>query len=674
MPLKQGSSSAVISANIAELVKAGHPQNQASAIAYHVAKQRGDCAEDMDPKDWDELVDGFTKWVNEEREETEHNEAEDAEFKEGDHPRAENGQFGSAGKVREKLGISKFDNPHDTQAEYYKSGLSHTDAHKQLLGAGFRKENSSSTSTHEKEGRSESRVTSKGKKSYYSHPDGHTAEITSKKSDFGPSGTHHSFRFSPDKAAQANDSYALDEASARNYDADGRLHLSSSNISKGNVCPYYGREIPDFDKLGLEADKKYMLLRHPDELKKAAPTFNNLPILDEHVPVGAQDEDAHKPELVIGSTGTDAEYKGPHLKNSLVFWAKNAIDDIESKKRKELSSAYRYRADMTPGKYKGEPYDGVMRDIVGNHVALVKEGRAGPDVVVGDSMEISMKVLSRTAVAAKGALLVYLAPKLAQDAKIDLAPALQGVTAKNYKSKKADIAKALNKLTEGKLAKDAKLDDLTVILGALDETAKEEEKKEAEDEEEDDKKKEMMEKAKKAKEKAEGAEDDDMDDEAMDEDEDEDEKDDKKKKAMDEPEDFKGMPKVGKAMDRKIEAFKKQYSANTAKAIKVAADQATQEAIKTHNAIREAEKAVRPYVGDLAMSFDSAEGVYKAALDTLGVNVDGVHASAYAAILNAQPIKSKNTTNQATRHVALDAAAAKSFQERFPGSERIGTV
>jgi hypothetical protein len=40
---------------------------------------------------------------------------------------------------------------------------------------------------------------------------------------------------------------------------------------------------------------------------------------------------------------------------------------------------------MTPGTYGGIKYDGVMRDIVGNHVALVEEGRAGADVHVGDA-------------------------------------------------------------------------------------------------------------------------------------------------------------------------------------------------------------------------------------------------------------------------------------------------
>ena len=43
------------------------------------------------------------------------------------------------------------------------------------------------------------------------------------------------------------------------------------------------------------------------------------------------------------------------------------------------------RVTMTPGVYEGERYDGVMTEITGNHVALVSDGRAGPDVVVADS-------------------------------------------------------------------------------------------------------------------------------------------------------------------------------------------------------------------------------------------------------------------------------------------------
>lgn len=39
MPLKKGKSKSVISQNIAELVRAGHPQKQAVAIAYDKANK-----------------------------------------------------------------------------------------------------------------------------------------------------------------------------------------------------------------------------------------------------------------------------------------------------------------------------------------------------------------------------------------------------------------------------------------------------------------------------------------------------------------------------------------------------------------------------------------------------------------------------------------------------------
>ena len=55
---------------------------------------------------------------------------------------------------------------------------------------------------------------------------------------------------------------------------------------------------------------------------------------------------------------------------------------------KELSCAYRYDPDFTQGTYDGQRYDFVMRNIRGNHVALVEEGRAGPDVVVADKQTV----------------------------------------------------------------------------------------------------------------------------------------------------------------------------------------------------------------------------------------------------------------------------------------------
>lgn len=177
---------------------------------------------------------------------------------------------------------------------------------------------------------------------------------------------------------------ALDRESVRVPDRDGRMRVTVANISKATVNPYYGREIPDAERLGLEADKIYYLLRDPDELRKAAPTFNGIQILQDHVPVHAGDPQQMN---VVGSTGSDAKFEDPYLTNSLSIWTQPALDAIDAESKKELSCGYHYRADMTPGNFNGMRYDGVMRDIVGNHVALVKDGRAGPDVVIGDSAE-----------------------------------------------------------------------------------------------------------------------------------------------------------------------------------------------------------------------------------------------------------------------------------------------
>jgi hypothetical protein len=174
-----------------------------------------------------------------------------------------------------------------------------------------------------------------------------------------------------ERAAYANgyagdSALAFDRATVRSIDKDGRLHIEVTPISKANICPYYGREIPNSKSLGLQPDKVYYLLRDPKELAKAATTFNNIPLLNEHIPVTAADP---QKMAVVGSTGTDAEFDGTYLKNSLVVWDADSIAGIETDEKKELSSAYRYVADMTPGVHEGQPYDGVMRDIVGNHVA-----------------------------------------------------------------------------------------------------------------------------------------------------------------------------------------------------------------------------------------------------------------------------------------------------------------
>ena len=175
--------------------------------------------------------------------------------------------------------------------------------------------------------------------------------------------------------------------SVRSKDENGFLHVALTPISKATVNPYLGREIEGSAAHGFKPDSIYYGLRDPQELEKAADTFNGLPLLLEHHPTDA--ENLPK-EWVVGSMGTDAVYEKPYLKNSMTVTDAQAIGYIEDGTAKEISCSYRFTPDFTAGEFTEVDgskvhYDFIMRDIRGNHVALVPEGRAGHDVHVADS-------------------------------------------------------------------------------------------------------------------------------------------------------------------------------------------------------------------------------------------------------------------------------------------------
>ena len=418
--------------------------------------------------------------------------------------------------------------------------------------------------------------------------------------------------------ASKTDAMALDRASVRSIDADGRMHIAISNISKANVCGYMGREIPGAEKLGLDMGRMYQMLRDPQELEKAASTFNNVPLLDEHIPVSA--DEPHKSK-VVGSTGTDAEFDGEYLKNSLVVWDSGAIAGINTGEQKELSAAYRYVADMTPGVYQGVPYDGVMRQIVGNHVALVKDGRAGADVVVGDSLPmelIPMKIKKGMTGVVNAALCGHILPKLALDAAP--IPRIKALVAQAATVEK--LAQDTAEEFEG-----AGLDsgDLVKLLRMA--LAAAEGGSQAEDEDEPE---ELPQK---------GGEPDEDEPPTEDEGDEQD--------AKEQAEELQNGKAEKPAMDAALIAAK-----------------AEKQAMAKFNAIRKAERAVAPIVGEVA-AMDSAEAVYRFAMDSVGINYKGVHPSAYHALIEMHQKAQKAV--QPVR-VAMDAAATDALSKIMPNA------
>jgi hypothetical protein len=381
---------------------------------------------------------------------------------------------------------------------------------------------------------------------------------------------------------------AFDRASVRSFDGNGRLQIAKTNISKANVCPYYGKEIPNWESLGLEPDRIYRLWRHPDELKKAAHTFNNIPVLSTHVPDFPGDPPR---QFRVGTTHSNCEFDGTYLTVGMSIWDNSAIAGIETGEQEELSASYQYVADMTPGTTpNGEVHDGIMRDMVGNHEALVETGRAGPDVLVADSLPLELKHMSKRKAAA---IRATLKPLLAQDADLE-----------------AEVHKALL---------------------ALDEADKEDEKdkKPAEDEEDDD----LDDKKKKTADEA-----------------DEDDEDDKKKKTADDEDDDEEDKKDGKVSKTAMDS-----------AIRLAADSATKKAAQNFRAVREAEQAVRPLIGDV-VAMDSAEEVYRTALEQAEVDIAGVHPSAFPAMVKMAISQKENKRPK----IAQDSAIISDFEKDFP--------
>lgn len=183
------------------------------------------------------------------------------------------------------------------------------------------------------------------------------------------------------KAAAADRSprLAMDRG-ARSKDINGWLHVKDCRISKANVCPYLGKEIPNSEALGLQADQVYQLYRDAGALEAAAATFERAPLMLHHVAVTADEPNKDK---IIG-TISNVRWQAPYLVADLTVWDGEGIEAIESDRQAELSPGYHYVPDMHSGVHEGERFDGRMTQIAANHLAIVDVGRTGPDVMVSD--------------------------------------------------------------------------------------------------------------------------------------------------------------------------------------------------------------------------------------------------------------------------------------------------
>lgn len=129
--------------------------------------------------------------------------------------------------------------------------------------------------------------------------------------------------------------------------------------------------------------------------------------------------------------------------------------------------------------------------------------------------------------------------------------------------------------------------------------------------------------------------------------------------------DFKKRMADKTAEDEEDKTDKKDAKAAMDAAIAHAVSAAETATVKRMNGIRQAEAEVKPLIGEVVAQ-DSAEAVYKLALDAASVDLTGVPAAAYGAMVRmlAKPAEK-------TPRVAMDAASTTDFAAMFPTAGKV---
>jgi len=182
------------------------------------------------------------------------------------------------------------------------------------------------------------------------------------------------------------------EQTNRKTDLNGWLEIKGNPISKVGVFPYSGAQI----SRDLPPDEIFSVYRPVEELEneECINSFKLIPWTDDHEMLGSEEEgltpaESKGVEGVIGET-VYFDKNGGYLKANVKVFSEGMKSKIDKYNKKELSIGYRCTYEKEDGIFNGEPYQYVQRNIRGNHLALVDEGRSGKDVSVLDQFKFTL--------------------------------------------------------------------------------------------------------------------------------------------------------------------------------------------------------------------------------------------------------------------------------------------
>jgi len=174
---------------------------------------------------------------------------------------------------------------------------------------------------------------------------------------------------------KARDRYPL--PSSRQVTREGFL-VAPAKINRTGIQVYLARE------LGLDGGDKLVRLYRPAEevfRQETLDSFENATATDNHPEDDVNSENWH---LLAKGEIRDVCPDGEETAARIIVKDEDQKQKVREGKA-ELSCGYSFDLDMTPGRTaKGEAYDGIQRNIIGNHVAIVDRGRAGFGVRIAD--------------------------------------------------------------------------------------------------------------------------------------------------------------------------------------------------------------------------------------------------------------------------------------------------
>lgn len=171
---------------------------------------------------------------------------------------------------------------------------------------------------------------------------------------------------------------ADDDAGSREVDSNnGYMTVRDNPIIRAGVFQYLGKSIP-----GADPEKIYNVLRPLEELAKpeTLKSFAGLPIIDEHEMVGDRYPRGPEERGVHGATMENVELKGLDVLAPLRIFSRSLRRLVDAGK-KGLSLGYNCVWEKSSGVFDGTTYHYIQRNIRGDHLALVTQGRNGTEVL-----------------------------------------------------------------------------------------------------------------------------------------------------------------------------------------------------------------------------------------------------------------------------------------------------